>query len=112
MEATNLEKILHVEIELLERMTTLNEKKLPSKTSDKVKLAKIEIPLFNGERTKFQTFWDSFETCIHNSDISNIYLLLKFTYLMSKLTRKASEAISGLSLTSTNYVKIMNYTLY
>lgn len=109
MEATNLEKILHVETELLERMTTLNEKKLPSKTSDKVKLAKIEIPLFNGERTKFQTFWDSFETCIHNSDISNIE---KFTYLMSKLTRKASEAISGLSLTSTNYVKIMNYTLY
>lgn len=88
-------------------MANVNEQKATKTTADKVKLPKIEIPSFDGEITKFQAFWDSFETCIHKSDLSGIE---KFTYLKSKLIGKASEAISGLSLTSGNYdeaVKIL-----
>ena len=47
------------------------------------------------------TFWDSYEAAVHkNSWPSDID---KFNYLKSLLERMASEAISGLTLTSTNY---------
>ena len=92
---TNLEKILEVQSQLLRELTTK-----PEPGPDKVKLPKLEIPLFNGDIDQYQTFWDTFEACIHNSDLTNIE---KFSYLRSKLTGKASEAISGLNLTNGNY---------
>ena len=65
----------------------------------KVRLPKITIKKFNGDVTKWTTFWDSFESSIHdNSDLSG-----KFNYLISLVEGPASEAISGLKLTATNY---------
>ena len=57
---------------------------------------------FNGDLTKWATFWDSFESSIHNhpglSDID------KFNYYLNTLLEgPASEAISGLKLTTANY---------
>ena len=56
---------------------------------------------FNGDITTWTTFWDSYESAIHNnaalSDID------KFNYLKSLLERSAHESIAGLTLTSANY---------
>ena len=58
-----------------------------------VKLPKLKLAQFDGEYTKWKTFWDSFE---HNRRD-------KFTYLIPLLVRSAKEALAGLSLTSANY---------
>ena len=67
----------------------------------RVKLPKLVPKKFNGDLTKWSTFWDSFESSIHHHpDLSDID---KFNYLCTLLEGTASEAISGLKLTSTNY---------
>lgn len=67
----------------------------------KVKLPKLALKRFNGDLTKWSTFWDSFESSIHNQpDLSDID---KFNYLNTLLEGPASEAISGLKITTTNY---------
>ena len=67
----------------------------------KVKLPKLTLRKFNGDLTKWTTFWDSYESSIHhNSHLSDID---KFIYLSSLLEGPASESISGLRLTAANY---------
>ena len=79
-----------------------------ARTIVKPKLPKLVIHKFNGEITKFRTFWDSFSSAIHtNTELSPID---KFNYLKSLLEGPASQAIQGLSLSATNYqaaVKIL-----
>ena len=72
-----------------------------ARTIVKPKLPKLVIHKFNGEITKFRTFWDSFSSAIHtNTELSPID---KFNYLKSLLEGPASQAIQGLSLSATNY---------
>ena len=66
-----------------------------------VKLPKLSLKRFNGDLTRWNTFWDSFESAVHgNSSLTNVD---KFNYLNSLLESVASDAISGLTLTSANY---------
>ena len=66
-----------------------------------MKLPKLQLRAFGGELTKWTSFWDSFESAVHNNrELSDIE---KFNYLTSLLERSACEAISGLSLTAANY---------
>ena len=70
--------------------------------STKVKLPKLSLKKFNGDLTKWSTFWDCFESSVHgNSELSDVD---KFNYL----TRcwkvlLAAEAVSGLKLIAVNY---------
>ena len=58
------------------------------KTSS-VKLQKIDIVSYSGDRLKWNEFWDSFECTVHkNSRLSNIE---KFSYLISKLSGEATS---------------------
>ena len=53
-------------------------------TGNTVRLPKLEIPCFSGEKLKWREFWDSFEAAVHlNGSLSKVE---KLTYLMSKLT--------------------------
>ena len=52
-----------------------------STTSYKPKLPKLSLAKFKGEVTRWNTFWDSFESAIHN----NISKIDKFNYLNSLL---------------------------
>ena len=68
----------------------------------KVKLPKLTLKRFNGDLTKWATFWDSFVSSVHShpglSDVD------KFNYLNTLLEgTAAAEAISGLKLTGPNY---------
>ena len=72
-----------------------------SKHVNKTKLPKLSLPRFSGEPTKWLSFWDSFSSAIHeNEDLNDID---KFQYLRSLLEGSAVNAISGLSLTNSNY---------
>lgn len=74
---------------------------LTSATSYKPRLPKLLLAKFKGEVTKWNTFWDSFKSAIHdNNDISKID---KFNYLNSLLEGTALRAIQGLTLTEANY---------
>ena len=56
--------------------------------------------------TKWTPFWDSYKAAIHeDSELSDID---KFTYLRSLLEHTASEAISGLTLTTANYAEAVD----
>ena len=66
----------------------------------KVKLPKLTLKKFNGDLTNWATFWDAFESAIHeNPNLSGID---KFNYLSSLLERPASDAITGLELMAAN----------
>lgn len=66
-----------------------------------VKLPKLSMKKFNGDLTKWITFWDSFSSSMHsNPSLSNVD---KFNYLNSLLESTAAESIAGLTLTSVNY---------
>ena len=71
----------------------------------KVKLPKLALKKFNGDLTKWTTFWDIFESAIDtNPDLTDID---KFNYLNSLLEGAAFESVSGLKLTAANYTKAM-----
>lgn len=72
-----------------------------STTTVKPKLPKLTLPKFKGDVTKWNTFWDSYESAIHNND--NITKVDKFNYLNSLLEGTALRAIQGLTLTNANY---------
>jgi hypothetical protein len=64
-------------------------------------LPKLSLAKFKGEVTKWNTFWDSFESAIHTNN--NISKIDKFNYLNSLLEGIALRAIQGLTLTGANY---------
>lgn len=76
-------------------------KQCSSEQINNVKLPKIELVSFSGNKLEWTEFWDSYECSVHsNSKLSDIE---KFTYLQSKLTGEARRAISGLALSHVNY---------
>ena len=82
------------------RATVVNSSaSTPNKTQ--VKLPKLELKKFDGDHSKWTSFWDTFEASIHNN--SSLSPIDKFNYLISLLERSAAEAVSGLTLTASNY---------
>ena len=71
----------------------------------KVKLPKLEISKFDGDIINFRGFWDQFNSAIHSNDSIND--IDKFCYLKSFLCDSAKSCISGLSLLSANYFKVI-----
>ena len=70
-------------------------------TSPRVKLPKLDMKKFDGEVSTWPTFWDAFESSIHKNP--KLAPIDKFNYLNSLLMKPALDAISGLSLTASNY---------
>ena len=69
----------------------------------RMKLPKLTIQPFNGDLTLWTTFWDSYDSAIHqNASLTNID---KFNYLRSLLRGSAREALSGLTLSEANYTE-------
>ena len=76
-----------------------------SRSACRVRLPELTLSHFDGTPTKWRTFWDTYESAIHNPDLPDIN---KFTYLRSLLHRSAKDAIAGLSLTAVNYSKAID----
>ena len=80
---------------------TIRSRSVIGGSGAKPRLPKINLPRFNGEITRFSSFWDSFESLVHkNEELSGID---KFNYLVSLLEGPAARAVQGLPLTETNY---------
>ena len=72
-------------------------------TASKVRarLPKLEVKKFKGNVCKWQEFWDSFESSVHQNDcLSDVD---KFNYLRGLLEEPARSCIAGFSLTAGNY---------
>ena len=72
-----------------------------SSHSSNHRLPKLTLPTFMGNPLKWQTFWDTYKTAIHdNVSLSDVQ---KFTYLKAQLSGEAANSIEGLPLTESNY---------
>ena len=82
---------------------------MPVSTSNVIekysRLPKLEIAMFEGDVLQQQGFWDQFfATVDSNSQLKNI---AKFNYLKTYLGKKPLGIISGLTLSSSNYLKAL-----
>lgn len=67
----------------------------------KVHLPNIQIPIFNGQFSEWNSFRDLFKTLVDdNGDLSDVQ---KFTYLKASLKSEPLNLIKDLQLTNTNY---------
>ena len=67
-----------------------------------VKLPKVDMIPFSGDKLRWFEFWDAFENAVHNNKrLSNIE---KFNYLKNKLSGEAKSAVLGLTLSKENYL--------
>ena len=76
----------------------------PSKNtlqSARSKLPKLVLPKFKGDITNYRTFWQSFESAVHNN--TELATIDKFNYLFSLLEGQALRSIKGLAITEDNY---------
>ncbi|XP_029162785.1 uncharacterized protein LOC114934279 [Nylanderia fulva] len=67
----------------------------------RVKLPKIELPVFSGSYEDWYSYQDTFEKLIHTNDILDD--IEKFHYLRSSLRSTAAEVISSIEITTDNY---------
>lgn len=90
-----------VETQMKQQNEILIRQQMKENDESSVKLPKIDIISFYGDKIKWIEFWDSFESTIHkNKKLSKVE---KFNYLKSKLGGEAKQAISGLNLSNDNY---------
>ena len=65
------------------------------------RLPKLALPTFSGNILEWQTFWDSYESAVHqNPSLTNVQ---KFNYLKAQLQDEALESITGFALSNANY---------
>ena len=73
-----------------------------SQVSANPKLPKINLKRFNGDITKFYTFWESFESAVHNNE--ELSAVDKFNYLHSLLDGAAASSVQGLPFKADSHV--------
>ena len=66
-----------------------------------VRLPKISLPRFNGDITRFYSFWQSFESAIDKND--SLTAIDKFNYLVNVLEGEAFRVVQGLEIVEENY---------
>lgn len=85
---------------MLHQMTLQQKQQQIQQVQNCVKLPKLEIIGYNGDKQKLKEFWDQFECTVRrNTKLSDIE---KFSYLKGKLHGQAQSAISGLTLSNEN----------
>ena len=65
------------------------------------KLPKISIPPFHGELVKWVTFWEIFNSMVH--DVCSYTDLHKMIYLVNSLKGDAANIVKGLAVSGSNY---------
>ena len=73
----------------------------PSNFQRHAKLQKLTLPTFNGKVEDWVSFWDIFESAVHNDP--SLPDVTKFQYLQSLLKGPALSSIAGLKVTNANY---------
>ncbi|XP_065899645.1 uncharacterized protein [Dysidea avara] len=80
--------------------------RLQPSLTEPTKLSQFDMPSYAGDPLKWKEFWDMFEASVHKEKrYANID---KFTYLKSKLSGDALEAIGGYQLSNENYLVVID----
>ena len=87
--------------EALDRLHQVIANSSSTSSTTSVKLPKQTLPTFSGSRLEWTTFWDIYDTAVHQQP--NLSDVQKFSYLLSCLKGEAKSSIAGLRLSSTNY---------
>ena len=66
-----------------------------------VRIPKISLPRFNGDITRFYSFWQSFESAIDKND--SLTAVDKFNYLVNTLEGEAFRVVQGLEIVEEIY---------
>ena len=89
------------QIQNLLKLQHLQQHKSENTIPNNIPLPELEIPIFDGNKTKWREFWDFFQATIDkNKQLSDTE---KMCYLRGRLTGEAKDTISGLMLSSENY---------
>lgn len=67
-----------------------------------VKLPSLSIPSFDGDPTKWKSYWQQFEAIIHNSKKLDDQLRMQYL-LKTLITKKARDAIEGIDAVAEAY---------
>ena len=105
-----LDQLIELQTQIIQQLqlqsTQHGEVAAPPNQNPSVKLPKLEMIAYNGDKQKFKEFWDQFDCTVHkNTKLSKVE---KFSYLKSKLYGQAQSAISGLTLSNENYDVAIN----
>ncbi|GBM04185.1 hypothetical protein AVEN_242418-1, partial [Araneus ventricosus] len=88
-----------------ERTKNVDSLNVPSscykESSSNIKLPKLSISKFYGQSSLWLSFWNSFESAIHEND--SLSEVSKFNYLKAHLGGSALSTIEGFALTPENY---------
>ena len=87
-------------------LTTVHSDPSIVTSSPTVKLPKLMPKKFNGDLTKWETFWSSFESTIYIN--TTLFAVDKFNYLSSLLESLALSAVAGLKITIANYTEAID----
>ena len=87
-------------------LTTVHSDPSIVTSSPIVKLLKLMPKKFNGDLTKWETFWSSFESTIYIN--TTLFAVDKFNYLSSLLESLALSAVAGLKITIANYTEAID----
>ncbi|GBL76691.1 hypothetical protein AVEN_53386-1 [Araneus ventricosus] len=88
-----------------ERTKNVDSLNVPSscykESSSNIKLPKLSISKFYGQSSLWLSFWNSFESAIHEND--SLSEVSKFNYLKAHLGGSALSTVEGFALTPENY---------
>ncbi|MCP3659751.1 MAG: DUF1759 domain-containing protein, partial [Bacteroidetes bacterium] len=87
--------------ELASNGNVFNRSSASTASNGGMRLPKLNLPRYNGDVTRYTSFWQSFESSIHNND--TISPVNKLNYLVNLLEGPAHRALAGLELTEENY---------
>lgn len=79
----------------------LNDMVNGNSSKENVKLPKIKLPEFDGDKRNWRTFKDLFDRIVHNN--ASISYEIKIQYLKTNLTGNASKLVEHLPPTEANY---------
>lgn len=66
-----------------------------------LKLPKMALPVFDGDRRKWLSFWDVFKSEVH--DVKDISKVTKFNFLKGQLSEQVKMRVEGIMATEDNY---------
>ena len=75
-------------------------------SNDHVRLPKLNLNKFDGDATKWQSFWDLFEQRIHNE--RSLSGAEKLSYLIGLLEKNALKTVEGFQITDSNYLEAID----
>ena len=89
------------EVKYVVQRPTLSSPPAVTGSATRVKLSKLDLPLFDGKYAKWTSFWDQFNASVDAEP--SLVDSQKLNYLKRALRGEASKVISELSITDDNY---------